>query len=144
MELNVLVGDGTDHQATNSLYRWLCRDDDLGRGDSQITRANPIPPGGLGGLEMINVVLSNSIALGALIVAVAGWRASRPRGPVVRLRHNGVFIDIEGTPAEIRRIVDALTPAEPPASEPDAAAGSPADAEPDPGHGREGDRGAAS
>jgi hypothetical protein len=38
----------------------------------------------VGALDVIDVVLSNGVAVGSLLVAVASWRRSRPRPPVIR------------------------------------------------------------
>jgi hypothetical protein len=63
-----------------------------------------------GAVEVINVVLSNSIAVGSLLVAVASWRRSRPRPPSTRIEGHGISITIEdASPETVRRVVQALT-----------------------------------
>ncbi|WP_431984737.1 effector-associated constant component EACC1 [Streptomyces qinglanensis] len=60
------------------------------------------------GLEVINVVLANSIALGALITAIATWRSSRPRPPELTLERDGVAICVyDSSPETIERITRA-------------------------------------
>src|SRR6185295_1181072 len=74
-------------------------------------------------------VVSNGIALGGLLVAVASWRGSRPRPPRVRIRHRDTVVELDGSPDEIRRLVDALDP--PPTDPPPPAVPQPR-AEPQP------------
>ncbi|MFE6737459.1 hypothetical protein ACFVGL_02395 [Streptomyces tubercidicus] len=69
--------------------------------------AEPSEPGQMGGgLELVNVVLSNSIALGSLVTAVATWRGSRPRPPQIRLERDGVVVTLQdGSPEAVERIL---------------------------------------
>jgi hypothetical protein len=56
------------------------------------------------------VVLSNSIAVGGLLVAVSSWRKSRPRPPATRFERDGVSITIEdASPETVRRVMEALS-----------------------------------
>jgi Effector Associated Constant Component 1 len=98
-----------------SLFRWLTLDPQVRQEATVSLRPAPPADGEMGGaLEVINVVLSNSIAVGGLLVAVSSWRKSRPRPPKATLERNGVRIVLEdASPETVRRVVDAL--AEPPA-----------------------------
>ncbi|MCX4671771.1 hypothetical protein OG453_34650 [Streptomyces sp. NBC_01381] len=90
MEVNVTFGDGTagaeaeaeadGAESAMSLSRWLMAEPEL-RGHARVsTRAVREARGHMGDrLELVNVVLANSIALASLITAVAAWRGSRPR-----------------------------------------------------------------
>lgn len=63
-----------------------------------------------GGLELINVVLSNAVGLGGLLLAVANWRQSRGSGAEVRVEHRGVTVTVSGAdPRHIERLVRQLT-----------------------------------
>ncbi|MET0425707.1 MAG: hypothetical protein ABW046_17700, partial [Actinoplanes sp.] len=108
-----------------SLYRWLALDPQVRQEATVSLRPAPPADGEMGGaLEVINVVLSNSIAVGGLLVAVSSWRKSRPRAPRATLEHNGVRIVLEdASPENVRRVVEALTdrPAEPGEGERDGA-----------------------
>ncbi|MDP9795533.1 hypothetical protein J2S43_004045 [Catenuloplanes nepalensis] len=108
-----------DDQA--SLYRWLTLDPDVRRHSTVALTSAPPRAGEMGGvLDVIDVVLSNGVAVGALVVAVSAWRESRPRPPVTRIERNGISITIEdASPESVRRIVDALT--DPPAENGDDA-----------------------
>ncbi|MEU6117267.1 hypothetical protein ABZ840_22340 [Streptomyces sp. NPDC047117] len=92
--------DLADH--TMSLYRWLLMDPELrGRAKASIAPAQP-GQGHMGGpLEVVNVVVSNTIALGSLLVAVGAWRGSRPRAPEVRLERDGVVVTVQGSSPEV-------------------------------------------
>ncbi|MFR9794321.1 effector-associated constant component EACC1 [Streptomyces sp. MS06] len=102
-----------------SLLRWLHADPDL-RGAARVGASAPRPGSGeMGGaLDTVNVVLSNALAFGSLVTAVAAWRTSRPRPPRVRIERDGVAVTLqEGSPQDIARIL-ATWPAGGP--EPDA------------------------
>ncbi|MGW0906170.1 effector-associated constant component EACC1 [Streptomyces sp. NPDC002853] len=118
MEVNLTFGedgeagaaaDGADARAQGvestaavlSLYRWLMAEPEL-RGRARVsTGARHVAPGSMGdGLDLVNVVLANSIALGGLVTAVAAWRGSRPRPPQVRLERDGVVITLQDSSPE--------------------------------------------
>ncbi|MGW1793036.1 effector-associated constant component EACC1 [Streptomyces tubercidicus] len=69
--------------------------------------AEPSEPGQMGGgLELVNVVLSNSIALASLVTAVATWRGSRARPPQIRLERDGVVVTLQdGSPEAVEQIL---------------------------------------
>ncbi len=65
---------------------------------------------GLPVLELINVVASNTIALGNLVLSVALWRASRPSPPPsVRIEANGVSVTVNTDDQEtLRELTEML------------------------------------
>jgi hypothetical protein len=100
-----------DDASATSLYRWLAQDRELGR---VITFSlGEGKPGEMGGaLDVINVVLANSIALASLITAIASWRTSRRSPARVLVERGDVRITVEGdSPGEIERLVQALSEA---------------------------------
>jgi hypothetical protein len=128
VQVKIVVQGEHDDQSLTSLYRWLAEDREVAR-DAAITPvATPPGRGEMGGaFEVINVVLSQAIALGGLLVSCATWRASRPRAPVVRIERDGVTVTVEdGSPDTVRRVLAALdgpTPQAAPESEDASAAG---------------------
>lgn len=108
VEVTVSVGDGVEGvEGAVSLYRWLVDEPEL-RGQAGVSlEAEPSEPGQMGGgLELVNVVLSNSIALGSLVTAVATWRGSRPRPPQIRLERDGVVVTLQdGSPEAVEQIL---------------------------------------
>lgn len=99
-----------DEESLRMLYRWL-RDDEIRRTVPVTLLPTPPRPGEMGAaFDIITAVVNNGIALGGLLVAVASWRGSRPRPPRVRIRHRDTVVELDGSPDEIRRIVDALDP----------------------------------
>ncbi|MFE5664873.1 hypothetical protein ACFQ7N_23215 [Streptomyces niveus] len=114
MEINLSFGGGTaeeqggDHtQAASSLYRWLVAEPEL-RGQARVAGgAGEVGEGRMGdALEVVNVVLANSIALGSLVTAVVAWRGSRARPPQVRLERNGVVVTVQdSSPETVERIL---------------------------------------
>jgi hypothetical protein len=116
IEVSIRVDD-RDDQTAGSLYRWLALDPQVRQDATVSLTATPPGAGEMGGaLEVINVVLSNGIAVGGLLIAVSSWRRSRPRPPTIRLVRDGVSVTIEdASPETVRRVVQALTdrPADP-------------------------------
>ncbi|MFG2176411.1 hypothetical protein ACGFMO_34485 [Streptomyces niveus] len=114
MEINLSFGGGTaeeqgaDHtQAASSLHRWLVAEPEL-RGQARVAgKAGEVGEGHMGdALEVVNVVLANSIALGSLVTAVVAWRGSRARAPQVRLERNGVVVTVQdSSPETVERIL---------------------------------------
>lgn len=110
MDARISLGDTSDDGALTSLFRWLAQDPDVRR-DAKVTiEFSQGQPGEMGGaLDVLNVVLSNSIALGSLVVAVASWLGSRASGTVVHLERNGVKVTVnDDSPEAVRRVLDAL------------------------------------
>jgi hypothetical protein len=110
IEVSIRIDD-RDDQPTGSLYRWLALDPQVRR-ETTVSIA-PAPPGAgdMGGaIDVINVILSNSIAVGSLLVAVSSWRESRPRPPTIRIERDGVSVTIQdASPETVRNVVEALT-----------------------------------
>jgi len=105
----VVQGDDGD-QLLTSLYRWLAQDPEVTRDAAILPVATPPAAGEMGGaFEVINAVLTHTIALGGLALSCAAWRASRPHAPVLRIERNGVAVTVEdGSPETVRRVIDAL------------------------------------
>lgn len=94
-----------------SLHRWLARDSDLAGIEHELA-ADKAEPGSMGGSawEVINVVLSNTIALSTLLLTVANWRASRSERVEVRIEYAGAVVTVAAnSPEDVQRMVDALT-----------------------------------
>ncbi|MGW0814286.1 effector-associated constant component EACC1 [Streptomyces viridiviolaceus] len=105
MEIDIAVGEGPSD--VSSLRRWLMAEPGL-MGHAVISvRTGTEQPGAMGsGLDVVNVVLSNSIALGSLLVAVATWRRSRPRAPHITLEREGVVVTLHGdSPEAVERVL---------------------------------------
>ncbi|WP_051827480.1 effector-associated constant component EACC1 [Streptomyces bicolor] len=109
MRLGITVLDD-DGGHLRALQRWLLRDPDSA-GATLTLRGRNATPGAMGpGLDLIDVVLSNVVALGGLLVAVATWRQSRANAPRVLVEREGVTVTVSGTDAEqIERLVRQLT-----------------------------------
>lgn len=109
-QVSIRVDDPDGRQA-GSLYRWLTLDPQVRQDATVSLRTAPPATGEMGGvLEVIDVVLSNGVAVGGLLVAVASWRRSRPRPPAPRIEGDTFSIVIEdASPETVRRVLDALT-----------------------------------
>ncbi|WP_405901874.1 hypothetical protein OG696_40665 [Streptomyces sp. NBC_00656] len=108
LKVDEVVGDESD-----DLLRWLHKERNL-RGLAEVFTGGtePPPPGSMGGipLEVINVVLSNSIALGSLLTTLVAWRSSRPSPPpTVRIEVNGALVTLNtDDPEVIRSLIETL------------------------------------
>ncbi|MER5996721.1 effector-associated constant component EACC1 [Streptomyces viridosporus] len=116
MELVLTVDEVVGGEA-EALLRWLHEERDLyGQARVSLGGAHPPPPGGMGGstLEIVNVVLSNSIALGSLVTTLVAWRSSRPASPpAVRIEVNGVPVTLNSDdPEVIRSLIETLRDAD--------------------------------
>ncbi|MFK0259310.1 hypothetical protein [Streptomyces sp. NPDC090445] len=135
MELIIGVADPEESAAVRDFFRWL-RSEDEPPGELRLA-ARRAPGSMSGGLDVINVVLTQSVALGNLALAYAGWRrARRSRAAVTFTRaSDGLSVTVEdGSEETVQRLVQALTPD--PVSVPPPAAPLPD------GHGVPGGRGA--
>lgn len=110
MDVRISVGGTSGDGALTSLFRWLAQDPDVRRDAEVAIGSSAGRPGDMGGaLEVLNIVLSNSIALGSLIVAVGSWLGSRAKGTAVHIERNGVQVTIhDDSPETLRRVLDAL------------------------------------
>lgn len=99
---------GVDEDSVPALYRWLAEDSDVRR-DTTLSLAGG-EPGDMGGLEVINVVLSNTIAFSSLVVAIASWWGSRKSAPAVEIESGGVRVIVnDDSPETVRRVIEALS-----------------------------------
>jgi hypothetical protein len=111
MELALKVDEVVGGES-EALLRWLHEERNL-RGQARVFMggAQSQSPGGMGfPLEVVNVVLSNSIALGSLLTTLVAWRSSRPSPPpAVRIEVNGVPVTLNtDDPEVIRSLIETL------------------------------------
>lgn len=95
MELIIRTGDG----AGADLYQWLSADPEL-RGQVTIKGAD-VEPGGMGvGLDVLGLVIPNTIALGSLIMSIVSFQQQRRQStgalPPVSIGNGGASVDIDG------------------------------------------------
>ncbi|MFE6162132.1 hypothetical protein ACFQ7F_24840 [Streptomyces sp. NPDC056486] len=115
MEL-ALKADEVVGGESEALLRWLHEEQSL-RGQARVVMGGTQIPGGMGGfpLDVVNVALSNSIALGSLLTTLVAWRSSRPSPqPSVRIEVNGVLVTVNtDDPEAIRSLIELLRGAAP-------------------------------
>ncbi|MFE2871785.1 hypothetical protein [Embleya sp. NPDC059259] len=102
-----------------SLQRWLAMDPEV-RGGIATSYAEDGTVGAMGTtLDVVDIVLSNGIGLGGLMVAIAGRRRTGapmagPGGPDIVIRRGEVEVVLPGaTEADLARAVRALEEPEP-------------------------------
>ncbi|MFH8681367.1 hypothetical protein [Streptomyces lydicus] len=107
------VAAGADEaagEAVRSLFTWLSADPGVAfeAGLSLVRRVEE--PGPMGpALEAVEAVFDSAVQLASLVVAVAGWRSTRPRGARVHIERAGVRVTVDGGDAEaVARVVRAL------------------------------------
>lgn len=98
-----------DDASAPSLYRWLAQDQDVRR-DISFSLGGDGPPETMGNaLDVINVVLSNTMAFGSLITSIAAWRGARRAPARVVIERGDVRVHVEAdSPEEVARLVRKL------------------------------------
>ncbi|MER6913460.1 hypothetical protein ABT354_17480 [Streptomyces sp. NPDC000594] len=100
------------------LHRWLRRDDTVRR-DMDIRLAHRTLPGAMGTVDLIDLIVGQSVAVLNLALSYAAWRAARRTAPAVTLTVDGVSLTLSGaSDDEVRRMVALLSPPPPLPSEP--------------------------
>jgi hypothetical protein len=109
VRLALAVDGDVGGQESAALRNWLGRDDTL-RGQVQIQVGDSSRPGAMGqALELVNVVLSNTLTTANLLLAVAAWRQSRPRRSTVRIDVDGSTFTLDtNDPRAIEALARAL------------------------------------
>jgi hypothetical protein len=79
-----IPADDADQLMLNSFYRWLSRDQDVRRYAS-VSLAPSGSAGEMGGLDTINILLTQGISLLNLAIAFAAWRDSRAKSSTIRV-----------------------------------------------------------
>ncbi len=99
----------------NEFYEWLRSDVAVARSaDVGLADADP-GSGHMGAADVINIVLSNTVALGSLAIAYASWRKSRSeppeQAPALTFAVNNVTIVVrDADPETIERLTAAAEP----------------------------------
>ena len=91
MLIQVGVVDERDATAISSFFRWLTRDREMRR-HAEVSLAHAGSAGEMGALDLINVVLTQSVGLLSLAVAYAAWRDSRVKAPQIAVTVGGTTI----------------------------------------------------
>lgn len=111
MQIRVQVSADEGHPGVLDLHRWLSEDPDV-TAAAEFGLNSEDAPGALGALDVIDVVLSNLLAVGSLLLSVATWREARARNAETHVEHNGVSVRIESSdPEHVRDVVRQLTEA---------------------------------
>ncbi|GAA2637747.1 effector-associated constant component EACC1 [Paractinoplanes durhamensis] len=85
-----------------SLYEWLRRTNGLAVTAEASARHQ-------GAAEIVNIVLSNTIALSSFVVSLRAWLGTRPRKPPITVEVNGVRITVpDGSPESLAVLEKAL------------------------------------
>jgi hypothetical protein len=112
VQVQIRVEDGGEG---GDLLRWLRSDPVAAHAELSMLPAEP-GQSEMGVADVVQAVLDDVSGLGSLAVAVAAWRDARRQGrdrataPVVRIQYRDATVEItHDDPAEVRRVVDALT-----------------------------------
>ncbi|MEU5903531.1 hypothetical protein ABZ780_04035 [Micromonospora sp. NPDC047467] len=105
----VITADESDDELRR-LGHWLRDDDDVAK-SADVSLRTSGQSGQMGGLEIIDVVVSNAVGLASLAIAYASWRNSRRQHlSVTFTRDDGLEVTVRGgSAADIRQISDSLS-----------------------------------
>lgn len=105
MQITITAGDGDDATALGNFYSWLGRDDDVVRAGS-VSMSSSGATGTMGALDVIDVVLTQSVALAQLAMAYAAWRNRKKDAPPLAITANGTTVVLaDGSPETLARIL---------------------------------------
>lgn len=93
MKVAARVSGPQDLPALRSLHDWLRR-----LPGAEVTAV--ASPAHQGAAEIVNVVLSNSIALGSFLVSLKAWLGTRPAKPPITFEVDGVRVTVPDDSAE--------------------------------------------
>jgi hypothetical protein len=97
-----------------SMHHWLSRNADLVRHARVRLRSADSGPH-MGAMDVIDVVLSNTLAAASLLVAYRAWRESRTDPPTVEFEINGIRIVVtDATPETLEALTEAMRALPPP------------------------------
>src|SRR5688500_7216591 len=80
LHIRVSIADDDGAEA-RALYQWLIAEPEIRRG-GRLAAEQPAPGGGQmsgGALEAISLIVGSGVSLAQLFMAIAAWRATRPR-----------------------------------------------------------------
>jgi len=103
MLLSIAADD--DPLATASLYTWLRKSPLEGvQGEPLLVRRSGETTT-MGAADVVNIVVSNAIGLGSLLVAFGSWRQSKRRAPAVTFRLGDVEVRLDDDDPETMKTV---------------------------------------
>lgn len=102
MRVSAAVADPQSLPALQSLHDWLRRSPDL-----EVSAV--ASPAHQGAAEIVNIVLSNTIALGSFLVSLRAWLATRPAKPPITFEVDGVKVTVpDDSPESLAALEKAL------------------------------------
>jgi len=100
VRLWVDIPDGSEADV-RSLYDWLAAEPEIRTAAHLIRQTETPPPGEMGEvLSAISLIVGSGLSLGQLLVAIAAWRATRPRPYRVSVRFPDRTVAIEASDAD--------------------------------------------
>ncbi|MFI1728836.1 hypothetical protein ACH40E_06260 [Streptomyces acidicola] len=108
MRVQVRVAAADGGETLTDLYHWFRENRDLRR-DAEVRIRTPRQTGGhMGAVEIIDLVLGHGTGVGALALAYATWRRTRPTGPEVTFTRDGVSVTARNADTETLRHIEEL------------------------------------
>ncbi|MFI5915987.1 hypothetical protein [Dactylosporangium sp. NPDC051541] len=105
MRVDITTADADAADELNSLFGWLQRDEEL-TATAEVSRSSQ-ETGYLGALDVINVVLTQGVAIANFIMVYRNWRDSRQKPPALVFKIGGVTITADDDSPEHLAIVRA-------------------------------------
>ncbi|MBB5874447.1 hypothetical protein F4553_007881 [Allocatelliglobosispora scoriae] len=111
LECRVLIKVQThdDFAGLMDLYRWL-RDDQEVAASAKVLRNSHTPPGHMGAVETIDLVITHVTAIASLLISYASWLKSRSRPPQCTFSIGGLDVTPrDASPATTEQLITVLT-----------------------------------
>ena len=100
MRVWLQVPDGSEADV-RELYDWLAAEPEIRTAGHLIRQTETPPPGEMGEvLSALSLIIGSGVSVGQLLVAIAAWRATRPRPYRVSVEFPDRTIAIETTDAD--------------------------------------------
>lgn len=118
LRVEIHVADGHGGDELREFFRWLTEDED-GPGQARLeTRAGGEPDGAMGPQDVIDLVLTQGVAIANLAMVYANWRDSRGSRPTPGLTFtrasDGLSVTVSGGSEEaVRQVLTVLAQAPP-------------------------------
>jgi len=112
--VSITVAGHPEPRLLTSLFGWLDRNHELRRNATITPVTDVAAPGRQNAIDIIELVLSNSLAAGSLLLAFRSWRKDRPASPPVTITVNGVSFTVrDASPESLAALEAALREAFP-------------------------------
>ncbi|GAA2631211.1 hypothetical protein SMC26_22810 [Actinomadura fulvescens] len=110
MLIEIRIDWDAPEREMRSLQQWLSDERYIRRNARMTWGRQPSPPDHMGSApEMIKLLVDTGFQVSSLVVAIASWRATRPRKATITIERDGVKVEAtDGDPEQIERVMRLL------------------------------------